>query len=206
MSALVGRVHGAVGPLPVAQYAQAFEVLTLLVNLLGGKCTALGLHVVPSQVAAMQFFDGVFNWQAVAVPARDVLRIKTAQLLALDNHVLENFVQRVANMQFAVGVGRAVVQDKKRGTLAGIAQALVEAILVPGFDPGRFPLGQIAAHRERGVRQIQGAAVILFVSHGGAVLQSKSGHRGSLAQCQKSARSESRTSALRAVCGGVPPL
>ena len=94
----VGKVHGAIGPIPITQHAQAFEVFALLVNLLGGKGAALGLHVVATQLAAMQFFNGVFNGQAVAVPAGNVLRVKARQLLGLDDHVFEYFVQGVTNV------------------------------------------------------------------------------------------------------------
>ena len=115
----------------------------------------------------MQFFNGVFNRQAVAVPAGDVLRVKASQLLGLDDHVLEHFVQRVADVQLAVGVRRAVVQHKQGSTLPGIAQFFVEALLVPGLHPGRLALGQIAPHGKGRVGQVQGAAVIGgLVGHG----------------------------------------
>ena len=112
LAGLVGRVHGLVGALPVAEHAQAFEVLALLVDLFGGVGAALGLHVVTAQVAAVQLFDGVFDGQAMAVPAGDVLRVEASQLLALDDHVLEHLVQRVADVQLAVGIGWAVVQHE----------------------------------------------------------------------------------------------
>ena len=98
MAGFVGGVHGAVGALPVAQHAEAFEVFALLVNLLGGEGAALGLHVVAAEFAAMQFFDGVFNRQTVAVPAGDVLRVKARELFGLDDHVFQHFVQRVADV------------------------------------------------------------------------------------------------------------
>ena len=92
-----------------AQHAQALEVFALLVDLLGGIRPALGLHVVTAQVAAVQLFDSVLDRQTMAVPAGNVLRIKARELLALDDHVLEHFVQRVADVQLAVGVGGAIV-------------------------------------------------------------------------------------------------
>ena len=163
----VGEVHGAVRALPVAQHAQALEVFALLADLLGGKGAALGLHVVSGQLAAMQFFDRVFDRQAVAVPAGNVLRVKARQLLGLDDHVFENFVQCVADVQFAVGVRRAVVQHEQRGALAGGAQFFVEAAVVPLAHPARLALGQVAAHRKRGVHHVDaGVGVLGFVGHG----------------------------------------
>ena len=110
----------------------------------------------------MQFFNGVFDGQAVAVPARNVLRVKARQLLGLDDHVFEYFVQRVTNVQFAVGIRGAVVQHKQRGALACHTQFFVQTLVAPSLGPGRLTLGQIAAHCKRGVGHVQGGAVICF--------------------------------------------
>jgi hypothetical protein len=80
---LVAEVHGAVRVLPVAQHAQALEVRHLDGDLLGGEGTALGLHLVARQVAAVLLLDGVFDRQAVAVPAGDVLRVQPLSWRAL---------------------------------------------------------------------------------------------------------------------------
>ena len=137
----IGKVHGAIGSIPITQHAQAFEVFALLVNLFGGKGAALGLHVVATQLAAMQFFNGVFNGQTVAVPAGYVLRVKARQLLGLDDHVFEHFVQGVTNVQFAIGIRRAIVQHKQGGALACKTQFFVQALVAPSFGPGRLTLG-----------------------------------------------------------------
>ena len=134
-----------------------------MVNLFGGKGAALGLHVVAAQFAAMQFFNGVFNGQAVAVPAGNVLRVKARQLLGLDDHVFEYFVQGVTNVQFAVGVGWAVVQHKQRSTLACKTQFFVQALIAPSLGPSRLTFRQIAAHCKRGVGHVQSGTVICFL-------------------------------------------
>jgi hypothetical protein len=61
----------------------------------------------------------------VAVPTGDVLRVKACELLGLDDHVFEHFIECVANMQFAVGIGWAVVQHKQRCAFSGNAQLFV---------------------------------------------------------------------------------
>jgi hypothetical protein len=81
-------------------------------DLLGGEGAALGLHLVARQVAAVLLLDRVLDRQAVAVPARDVLRVEALELALLDDHVLEDLVDRVAHVDLAVGIGRAVVQDE----------------------------------------------------------------------------------------------
>ncbi len=163
---LAGKVHGFVGVVPLAQHAQALEVGHLLGNLLGGKGAALGLHLVARQVAAMQFFDGVFNGQAVAVPAGGVQRIKALQLAAFDDHVFQDFVHRVADVDLAVGIRRAVVQDEFGRSLAGGPQLLVDALLVPVLGPLRLALGQVAAHGKGRIGHVQRGAVGAF---GGAL-------------------------------------
>ena len=163
---LVDGVHGAVGTLPIAQDAQSFEVFALLIDLLGGEGAAFGLHVVAAEFATMQLFDGVFDGQAMTVPPWNVLRVKTCQLTAFDDHVFEHFVERMPDVQLAVGVRRAVVQDKQRRTLTSKAQFFVQAVIAPAFGPCAFALGQIAAHRKRRVQHVERVAVIGFFSHG----------------------------------------
>ena len=114
----------------------------------------------------MQLFNRVFDRQAMAVPARDVLRVKPGELARFDNHVFQDFVNSVADVQFAVGVGRAIVQDKQGCALARDPQALVQPGLVPMFDPARLALGQVAAHGEGRVRQVQGLGIVGGVGHG----------------------------------------
>jgi len=160
LARLVGEIHRAVRVRPVAQHAQALEVDHLLRDLLGGVGAALGLHVVTAQVAAVLLLDGVFDRQAVAVPAGDVQRVETGELARLGDHVLQDLVHRVAHVDRAVGVGRAVVQDELRRTAARFAQALVAAFVLPLLDPARLALGQVAPHRERGVGQVEGLAVV----------------------------------------------
>jgi hypothetical protein len=161
LARLVGRVHRRVAVLPVAQHAQALEIEHLLRDLFGGVGAALRLHLVAAQAAAVLLLDRVLDRQAVAVPAGDVLGVEAGQLPRLDDHVLEHLVDGVTHVDGAVGIRGAVVQHEERRTVAGVTQALVEAFLVPGLDPARLPLGQVAPHRERGVRKVQGLAIVL---------------------------------------------
>ena len=165
---------------PVAQHAQAFEIFALLVNLLGGISAAFGLHLVTRQFAAKFLLNCVLNRQAVAVPARNVGGVHVFQLARLDDHVFQDLVDGMAHVNLAIGVGRAVVQHKLGVVAAGGAQFLVNALLFPLFDPLRLPLGQVAAHRERGVGQVQGAAVVGFA--GGLHLWVLCGHVGERAK------------------------
>ena len=99
----------------------------------------------------------------MAVPARHVVGIEAEHLLALGHHVLEDLVQRVADMDVAVGVGRAVMQHEFRPAGAAFAQLSVEADLVPAFEDFRLALRQARAHREFRLRQEQGLGIVCGV-------------------------------------------
>ena len=62
--------------------------------------------------------DLEFNRQPVAIPARHVRRAEAAQGFVFDDDVLENLVQRRADVDVAIGEGRAVVQDEFRSAPA----------------------------------------------------------------------------------------
>ena len=163
---------------PVSQHADALEVDHVLGDLLVRVGTALRLHLGTVEAAAEGLLDRVFDRQAMAVPARREARVVAGQLARLDDHVFEDLVGRVADVQRAVGVRRTVVQHEARLAVAHVAQALVEAFVAPLLDPARLAFGQVAAHRERRVGQVQRAAVVGgglrsgsgrgFVSHGGS--------------------------------------
>ena len=89
----------------------------------------------------MQFFNRVFNWQTVAVPARHINRVHAFELARFDNHVLEDFVHGVTDMNLAIGIRRAVVQHKLDRTLTRIAQFFVNSFVFPFLHPTGFPLG-----------------------------------------------------------------
>ena len=47
------------------------------------------------------------------------------------------------------------MQNELTGALTGLADLFVDALLFPFGDPGGFAAGEITAHRERSVGQIQ---------------------------------------------------
>ena len=156
------EIHGLVRLVPIAEHAQSHEVGLLAFDLAFGVFAAQLAEFVWLDVFAVQFFDLVLNRQAVAIPAWHVGRIEAGQRLRFDNDVLEDLVDRMANVDVAVGVGWAIVQDElwPAGCLG--ANLLIQLALLPLGKHARFALGQIAAHRKAGIRQVEG---ILVVSH-----------------------------------------
>jgi len=118
------------------------------------------------QILAVLFFHLQLDGQAVAIPARHIGRIEAGQRLGLDDDVLEYLVDRMANVDVAVGIGRAVMQDELGPPGGLLAYALVALLLLPVPNPARLPLGQVTPHGERSVGQVQGVLVISHVGCG----------------------------------------
>ena len=150
----VGKVHGAVRVTPVAQHAKPDEFGFLPFNLLGSVGTAQLTRLVRRQVLAVGDFDFVLDWQTVAVPTRNIRRVETRKGFRADDHVLENLVDGVTDVNIAVGIGRTVVQNELWTILANFAQLLVQANAVPALQSLRLALGQAGLHWEGGVRKV----------------------------------------------------
>ena len=97
----------------------------------------------------MQFFNHDFDGQSVAVPARHIRRIETGQRFAADDDVFQDFIDGVADVDVAVGIRWAVVQDEFRTAGGFFTQFLVAVLFLPLFDPAGFALGKVAAHGKR---------------------------------------------------------
>ena len=151
---LVGKVHGLVGVVPVTQNTQADELGLLALDLLGGIGTAQLAGLVRGQILAVGHFDLVLDRQAMAVPTRYVGRVETGQGLGANDHVLEDLVQRMTDVNLAIGIGRAVVQNELGTILANLAQLSVQANAVPTLQNLWFALRQAGLHWEGGVRKV----------------------------------------------------
>ena len=109
-------VHRQIGVVPVARDAKALEFSALHINPAFSKAAAFlaeidDVHIVFVQaLGAVLLFDLPFNRQAVAIPTRHIACVFAHHLLAAHHHVFQNFVQRMADVQMAVRIGRAIVQ------------------------------------------------------------------------------------------------
>ena len=151
------EIERAIRVVPVAEHAEALEVAALDVDLRVGVFAALlpeldRIELDPD--LAPLLLDRNLDRQAVAVPARDVGRIETRHALGLDDDVLEDLVDRVAEMDRAVRIRRTVVQHELRPSARMFAQLRVQALVFPARQHRRLALGQIAAHRKVGRRQV----------------------------------------------------
>ena len=120
-------------------------------ELAAGLAEFVGLDLDPD--LAQLLFHLVFDRQAVAIPARHVRRILAVEGARFDDHILEDLVDRVADVNVAVGVGRSIVQNVTRAALARVADFLVQVVILPVLQTLGLALREIAAHREFGVGQ-----------------------------------------------------
>ena len=125
-------------------------------------------RILVAALVAVFFFNLPFNRQAVAIPAGDVIRVKPRHLRGAIDHILQNFIERMADMQIAIGIGRAIMQHKTFTPLGLRAKPLPQFQALPARERIGFALRQIAAHGKAGLRQEDGAAIIAgwYIVHG----------------------------------------
>ncbi len=168
---LGGIAHRQIGMLPIADDAEPLELLALHVDPVLGIGAALaaegddrlrvgevGLGL--ALLAIMLLLDAPLDRQAMAIPAGHVIGILARHLMRADDNVLQDLIEGVADVDVAVGVGRAVVQHELRAPLAGFAQRRIEAFARPARQNLGLLLRQPRAHGKVGLRQEQGLRIV----------------------------------------------
>ncbi len=102
--------------------------------------------------AAVLLLDLQLDRQAVAVPAGDVRRVVAVHRARLHDEVFQDLVDRVADVNLAVRVRRAVVQHEARPAARDLAQLLIKAAVFPVLQHGGLAVGEVRLHREVGLR------------------------------------------------------
>src|ERR1035437_9097051 len=160
---LVFLVQREVGIFPIAENAETFELRALEINELArvSVTSFADRGGVGAGVAGLAHFlrDFEFNRQAVAIPAGNVRRAETTERFVFDDDVLENLVQRRADVDIAVGEGRAVVQDEFFFARARRLDFFVKLRAFPFFQTFRLARDEVGLHREIRAREIQGVFV-----------------------------------------------
>ena len=154
---LIPRVHRQVVVVPVAEDHQPLELAGHHVDEAAGVVAAGAADLGHRHVALLRSelaIDLQLDRQAVAVVARQVRHVEAGHRARLDDEVLEDLVERRAEVDLAVGVRRAVVEDELRRAAALRANLPVQVHGLPAGD--RFRLGrlQVRLHRETCARQI----------------------------------------------------
>src|SRR5262249_14957505 len=90
----------------------------------------------------------MFDRQSMAVPARNIRGMEAGHRLRLDDNIFEDLVERMTDVDTAVGVGWSIMQDIRRPALPGFLNFLVKSLLLPPSQQFRLPLWQVGLHRE----------------------------------------------------------
>ena len=162
---LGAEIHREIGIGPVAQHTEADEILALALHLALRVLTALlakfrGTHL--DARFAHFLLDVQFDRQAVAIPAGHVGRIEARQRAGLHDHVLQDLVHGVPDVDLAVRVGRAVMQDEGGCSAARGTDLSVDVLGLPAGQRLGLAGGEVRLHGEAGLRQVQR---VLVVSH-----------------------------------------
>ena len=80
---------------------------------------------------AILLFNFPFDGQAMTIPARHIIGIFPQHGLRAVNHIFQNFIQRMTDMQLAIGIGRAIMQHKFRGISPFCPQSFIQIQLLP---------------------------------------------------------------------------
>ncbi len=163
----LGRIiHREVGIVPLAHHAQPLELLALRGYPLGCISAAFGAElrdrhlVLVLLLGAIGLLDLPLDRQAVAIPAGNVRRVLAEQRLGADDDVLQHLVHRMAHMDIAIGVRRAIMEDEALAAGTGGAQPAVQIVGMPLGENRRFLGGKPRLHREIGLRQEDGIAPV----------------------------------------------
>ena len=100
--------------------------------------------------------DIVLDRQSMAIPARDVRRVETAHRLCFNHEVFERLVDRMTQVEFAIGVGRAIMKYKFCLTDILVGDALIDIELLPASEHFWFALRKTRLHGKFGERQVEG--------------------------------------------------
>ena len=141
---------------PVGLHPEALELAGLSFDPALGKGIAAG-----AAFGGRDLFAGILDLtghllldgQAMAVPARDVGRTEAAHGLIVAHRILEDLVERGADMDVPIGEGRAIMQHVGRGLGPKPLHGGVEVELVPMGEAARFPFNEICPHGEFCLRE-----------------------------------------------------
>src|SRR6266404_1714421 len=164
-------VEGQIRFFPFPKNPQAFKLLALNIDVFARIGVALfsnsgrievrrrGAGSVRA-VFAHLLGDFELDRETVAIPAWNIRSTEAAQRFVFDDYILENLIQRVADVDITVSERRAVVQNELFGASALGLDAFIKPGHFPLVQPFWLPGDQIGLHREIGSREIQCVLII----------------------------------------------
>ena len=154
---LVFGRHGEIWIFPAAEDAEALEFGAVDVDELRGIGAALGADLGDGHggFALAEFLiDFEFDGQAVAIPAGDVGGVEAGHGFRFDDEIFEDLIEGGAEVNVAVGVGRAVVQDILLAAGAGFTNGVIELVFFPFGEHFGLGGGKVRLHRKIGFGEV----------------------------------------------------
>ena len=149
--------HREIGIFPAAEDAEAFKFDAVDVDKFGGIGAAFGADLGDGHggLALAEFLiDFDFDGEAVAIPAGDVGGIEAGHGFRFDDEIFEDLIEGGAEVDVAVGVGGAVMEDVLPAAGAGGADGVIEPVFFPFGEEFRLSDGKVGLHREIGFGEV----------------------------------------------------
>jgi hypothetical protein len=113
LSYLVISIHSGPFVAPICHNSERLEPLHLFYNRLARQLPRGFAHFDWAKSTCSVRPKGLhLNWEPVAIPTRPVYGSLAILNLRADYHVLQDLVEGMANMQWPVRIGRAIMQDE----------------------------------------------------------------------------------------------
>ena len=98
----------------------------------------------------------------MAIPTGDEIHVLAQQKLRADDEIFQQLIERMADMDVAIGIGRAIMKNEGRGAcfFSRCLDGLIQVGVAPFGDDFGLELRQAAAHRKISYRQKYGVTVI----------------------------------------------
>ena len=128
------KIHSEIRIIPFAKYTKTFKIFSLTIHLLvriftTGITKNFGINFHASLTYLL--LNVQLNRKTMTIPTRHIRRIKTTKRFGFNNDVFEHFINRVTDVNIAIGIRRPIVQNKLFTTSARLAQFGVK----PHFSP-----------------------------------------------------------------------
>ena len=158
-------VKRQVGVVPIAQHAQTTETGLLQLDVLYGELVAQLANLCGRGLVELRgpelLLDLMLDRLTMAVPAGHIRNLAALHGPVAVDHVLGDLIHRVADVNRAVGIRGAVVQDELLMPLVLLERLLVDLVVLPVLKPYRLGLGEAGSHGESGLGQVHGLLVLV---------------------------------------------
>ena len=82
-------------------------------------------------VKASVFNNRMLDWQTVRIPTRDVTSIVTSHSLVFHDDILQRFVEGMTDVQFAIRIWRAIMQNERFCVFTQFQTFLINFVVFP---------------------------------------------------------------------------